>query len=386
MAEAADDLPLVRFNDVTASYDEQRDEIDSAVADVIKRGDFINGRDVRVFEREFAAYCGTAAAVGTSSGTSALHLALSAAGIGPGDEVITTPMTFIATAEAITHSGARPVFADIDPETLNLSPEAAEAAICERTRAILFVHLHGNPSGVEEMKQLCDRRGLILIEDCAQAHGAGFLRGSETGEGCRVGGFGAAGCFSFFPAKNLGAFGDAGALVTNDPQLAEAARQLANHGREEKYRHLVEGYNYRLDTLQAAVLRVKLQRLNDQVARRNALAELYRERLSQLPLRLQRSGTGVRHALHLFVVETEHRDELQGFLGRRRIETGIHYPIPLHLQPAYEHFGWAPGSFPVAEQVARETLSLPIYPQMPPADALRVCEAVQEFFSGCAQN
>lgn len=376
----------VRFNDVTAAYQEQKAEIDAAIAEVVERGDFINGRAVGLFEQEFAAYCGAGYCVGASNGTSALHLALAAAGIWPGDEVITTPMSFIATTEAITHAGARLAFADIDPETLNLDIRQAEQAVTERTRALLFVHLHGNPSGIREARELARRRGLILIEDCAQAHGAkapaeGAVAAGEA-DLRHVGTFGAAGCFSFFPAKNLGAFGDAGALITEDAGLAARARQLANHGREEKYRHLVEGYNYRLDTLQAAVLRVKLRRLEEQVERRNVLATAYRERLAGLPLRFQTQEPGTRHALHLFVVESDARDALRTHLAGRGIETGIHYPIPLHLQPAYGYLGLDRGAFPHAEATAARSLSLPLYPQMTIGQVDLVCDEIRRFFGG----
>lgn len=384
----------VRFNDVSASYQAQREEIDAAIAGVIQRGDFINGRDVQQFESEFAAYCGASHAVGTSNGTSALHLALAALEVGTGDEVITTPMTFIATSEAITHTGAHPVFADIDPGTLNLDPERVRAAITPRTRALIFVHLHGNPTGIQEIAALAKRHKLFLIEDCAQAHGARVPAAwldeekadlqSSAGQTdqIHVGRFGAAGCFSFFPAKNLGAFGDAGAVISDDAGLAARMQQLANHGREEKYRHLVEGYNYRLDTLQAAVLRVKLRKLDEQVARRNKLVRRYRECLTGLPLEFQQQAPGTWHALHLFVVESDFRDELQAFLRRRGIETGIHYPIPLHLQPAYRYLNCPEGTFPAAEAVARRSLSLPLYPQMPMEHVERTCEAVKEFFAG----
>ncbi len=380
--------PVVRFNDVSASYAEQRDEIDAAVAEVIRRGDFINGRDVREFEREFAGYCGAAMAVGCSNGTSALHLALAAAGIGPGDEVIAPAMTFIATTEAVTHCGATLVLADIDARTLNLDAGFAESVATPRTRAVVFVHLHGNSDGIHEARALAERQGLVLIEDCAQAHGA--LAPEQAGEaGCdgdgstaiHVGRFGAAGCFSFFPAKNLGAFGDAGALITDDPALAARAHRLANHGRDDKYTHLVEGYNYRLDTLQAAVLRVKLKHLDRQVDRRNELARAYRTRLAGLPLEFQSEAPGGRHALHLFVVETDRRDDLQAHLTRAGIETGIHYPIPLHLQEAYSRLGLREGALPVAEATAKRTLSMPLYPQMPAEHVDAVCDSVVRFFS-----
>lgn len=368
----------IRFNDVTAAYHELRAEIDAAVAAVLARGDFINGAAVRAFEEEFARYCGAAHCVGTANGTASLHLALRAAGIGPGDEVVTTPMTFIATAEAITQAGAAVVFADICPGTLNLDPRAVEAALTPRTRAVIFVHLHGNPSGLRAVADVAARHGLVLIEDAAQAHGALVAHGGTM---AHAGTIGNAGTFSFFPAKNLGAFGDAGAIVTSDAAIAARAKRLANHGREEKYVHAEEGFNYRLDTLQAAILSAKLPRLNEHTARRNAIAAIYEDRLGTLGLRFQQREPDVRHARHLFVVQTARRDALQLHLAARGIETGIHYPLPLHLQPAYARLKLGPGAFPQAEQYARESLSLPLYPQMEDGAAGRVCEAVASFFA-----
>lgn len=368
----------VRFNDVRATYLELRQEIDAAMDRVLERGDFINGSAVSKFEAAFAGYCGSRFCVGTASGTASLHLALLSLGIGPGDEVITTPMTFIATTEAITQAGASIVFADIDPGTLNLDPAAVRAAITPRTRAIIFVHLHGNPSGLAETADIAARQGIALIEDAAQAHGAWL----ETGGVRRnAGTIGRIGAFSFFPGKNLGAFGDAGALITSSEQLATNARRLANHGREEKYRHLVEGFNYRLDTLQAAILEAKLPLLDSHVDARNRIASMYLERLSGLPLRFQETYSGTRHARHLFEAQTPHREALQGHLQASSVETGIHYPIPLHLQPAYAGMKLRQGMFPVAEKLALETLSLPLYPQLPEPHVERVCGVIREFFT-----
>lgn len=366
---------MIRFNDVSASYAEQRAEIDAAIAGVLQRGDFIGGRAITEFEGAFANYTGTAACVGVSSGTSALHIALMAAGIGAGDEVITTPMTFIATSEAISLCGAKPVFADIDQATLNLDPAAVEAAINPATRAILFVYLHGNPGGAEAIAEVARKHNLLFFEDCAQAHGARF------GGGQHVGALGTAAAYSFFPAKNLGAFGDAGAVISNDSALIDRARQLANHGRSEKYLHQVEGMNARIDTLQAAVLKTKLRLLDSHVDQRNELARQYINGLSDLPLRFQPAPENCRHAWHLFTVRTPRRDELQAFLKSREIETGIHYPVPLHLQPAYAALGKGNGSYSVAEETAQQTLSLPMYPQLSAGEVDRVIAVVREFFS-----
>lgn len=368
-------MQVVRFNDVTAGYHELRKEIDAAIALVLERGDFISGRAIREFEEAFALYVGAAGCAGVSSGTSALQLALMAAGVGPADEVITTPMTFIATAEAISLCGAQPVFADISPETLNLDPAAVERAITPQTRGIIFVHLHGNPGGAAEVAELARRHNLVLIEDCAQAHGA------RLSDGHHVGNLGLAAAFSFFPAKNLGAFGDAGAVISSIPQVIERVRRLANHGRSEKYLHDVEGLNARMDTLQAAVLLAKLSRLDRQVDQRNRLARRYMEGLQDLPLQFQPAPEGCRHAWHLFTVRTPRRDALQQWLTERHIETGVHYPVPLHLQPAYGWMEQSTGSFPIAEQTAQETLSLPMYPQLGLAAVDRVIEAVRAFFS-----
>lgn len=365
---------MIRFNDVSASYDEQKAEIDAALAAVVQQGDFIGGRAIGDFEADFARYTGAAACVGVSSGTSALHLAMLAAGVGPGDEVITTPMTFIATSEAISLCGAHPIFADVSSDTLNLDPAQVQAAITEKTRAVLFVHLHGNPGGAEEAAEVAKRNNLLFFEDCAQSHGALLANGQH------VGGLGAASAYSFFPAKNLGAFGDAGAITSKDATLVDTARRLANHGRSEKYLHEREGTNARMDTLQAAVLRVKLELLDKQVEKRNILAQRYMEGLAGLPLRFQPAPTGCRHAWHLFTVRTNRRDALQAYLTQREVQTGIHYPVPLHLQPAYAAMGLKEGSFPVAEQTAQETLSLPMYPQLPQNDADIVIEAVKQFF------
>lgn len=380
----------MRFNDVSASYLEQKAEIDAAVAQVIARGDFINGAAVRNFESAFATYCGCGHAVGTSNGTSALHLALLASGVAPGDEVITTPMTFIATAEAITHAGAQVRFADIDPAALNLSPTAFEQAITAKTRAVLFVHLHGNPAGIADVAAIARKHNLVLIEDCAQAHGALLTPKASQQLSCtrrddgraHVGSFGDAAAYSFFPAKNLGAFGDAGIVTTANADIAKRAHMLANHGRTEKYQHDIEGFNYRLDTLQAAVLLVKLAHLDQQVEQRNRLATVYEEQFKGLPITMQQPEPGTRHGRHLFVIHTPERDGLQQHLEANHIETGIHYPLPLHLQEAYAHLQLKKGSLPAAEQAAKTTLSLPLYPQLPPEQVEFVARTVRAFFGG----
>lgn len=367
--------PVVRFNDVSESYRESRTEIDAAMGAVLDRGDYIGGRAIADFESAFALYTGSAACAGVANGTAALHLALLTAGVGTGDEIITSPMTFIATAEAITLCGATPVFADISEETLNLDPMAVEAAITPRTRGIIFVHLHGNPSGCAQTAAIAEKHKLLFFEDCAQAHGA------READGKHVGNLGHAATYSFFPAKNLGAFGDAGAVTSCSALFVEKARQLANHGRSEKYLHEVEGLNARMDTLQAAVLQAKLARLDRQVDQRNRLARHYVAGLADLPVKLQLAPDTCRHAWHLFTVRTAKRSGLQEALATENIETGIHYPVPLHLQPAYAYRGYISGRFPVAESTANETLSLPMYPQLGFAAVDRVLQVIRDYFS-----
>lgn len=361
-------IPLV---DLQAQHRVLCQQIHEAVARVLDGGRFILGEEVLAFEREFAEACEARYAVGTASGTAALHLAFASYGIGPGDEVITTPLTFIATWEAIACTGARAIFVDVDPETLTIDPAKLETAITSRTRAIVPVHLYGFPAAMEAILPVARRYGLRVIEDAAQAHGA------RSG-GRAVGSMGDAGCFSFYPAKNLGACGDAGALVTHDGAIADRARRLRDHGRADKYVHLERGYGYRLDELQAAILRVKLGHLAAWNARRRELAKHYRRVLEGLPINLlPNKDEGV---YHLFVIRSEARDALREHLWQQGIEAGIHYPLPLHLQPACAHLGYGRGDFPVAERAATEVLSLPLYPEMSPSMVEAVATAIQDFF------
>ncbi|RMG13904.1 MAG: DegT/DnrJ/EryC1/StrS family aminotransferase [Planctomycetota bacterium] len=352
-----------------------RPELLEALAGVLDSCAFSSGRAVEAFERAFAEYLGVAEVVGVNSGTSALHLALLAAGVGPGDEVITTSLTFIATAWAISYAGATPVFADIDPEDFCLDPAAARAAITPRTRAILPVHLYGQAADMSVLQELCSAKGLALVEDAAQAQGA-------TYQGRAVGGFGLAGCFSFYPSKNLGAPGDAGAVSTNDPQAAALIRRLRDHAQREKYLHDRVGFNYRMGGFLAAALSVKLPRLDDWNERREAIARAYREGLAgldELVLPTPRPGRG--HVWHQFVVRHPRRDWLVERLAERGIGTGIHYPRPVHLQPAYAHLGLREGSLPEAERAAREVLSLPMFPELTDAEVERVVRAVRELLA-----
>ena len=360
-------IPLV---DLKAQYQSIRGEIDAAVRHVLETTAFIMGPDVAEFEREFARFCGAKHAIGVASGTDALHLTLRACDVGPGDEVITTPFTFIATAEAISMCGARPVFVDIDPRTYNLDVSLVEEAISPRTKAILPVHLYGQPADVDPLLDIARRHSLFLVEDAAQAHGAGY-------RGRRVGTLADAACFSFYPGKNLGAYGDAGAVTTDDAELAATVRMLRDHGRRDKYEHLLIGFGSRLDTLQAAVLRVKLPHLEDWNARRRAIAARYDELLEGTRVARPLRPDWADPVYHLYVVRTADRAQLQRRLKEAGISSGVHYPIPLHLQPAYRGLGYAPGAFPHAERAAAEVLSLPVFPELSDDDVGRVAASVR---------
>jgi dTDP-4-amino-4,6-dideoxygalactose transaminase len=357
--------------DLQAEYGEIRGEVDAAIARVLASGAFILGSEGEALEAEVAAYCGCRHAVALASGTDALHLALRAAGIGPGDEVILPAFTFIATAEAVSYLGARPVFCDVDPRTFTLDPKRAEEAITTRTRALLPVHLYGLPADLEGLGALAARHGLALIEDAAQAIGA------ERG-GRRAGSAGLAGCLSFYPTKNLGAYGDAGMVVTNDTALAGRIRQLRNHGGQGRYRHEEVGFNSRLDELQAAVLRVKLRHLDRWTARRRQIAAAYTTGLAGTPLTLPAEPAGCRHVYHQYAVRTPGRDRLHEALNASGIRTMIYYPVPLHRQAAYAPLGYGDGSLPESERAAREVLSLPCYPQMTDAQVAHVIAAVRQ--------
>ncbi len=360
-------IPFVDLKAQTASLEPG---LTQAIQAVMARGDFILGADVEAFEREFAEYCGVAHAVGVDSGLSALELALRALGLGPGDEVITQANTFIATVGAILAAGARPVLVDSDHDGA-VDPRAVAAAITSRTRAIIPVHLFGRLGDIDAILTLAQHGGIPVIEDACQAHGA-LLNGK------RAGSFGLAAAFSFYPAKNLGAFGDAGMLVTNSAEVAQTVRALRNYGQKAKYEHVAAPFNHRLDTLQAAVLRVKLPLLDGWNARRRYLADAYREHLGPLPVRLPAAAADERHVYHLFVIESPQRDAIRGRLTEHGIETGIHYPIPVHLQPALKNLGYASGAFPNAERLARESLSLPIYPEMPLEHVERIARALAD--------
>jgi dTDP-4-amino-4,6-dideoxygalactose transaminase len=364
----------VPFVDLAAQYGAIAEEIDEAIAIVLRRADFILGHDVRLFENEFAAFCEAGYAVGVDSGTSALELALRAFGIGPGDQVITTANTFIATALAISYTGATPVLVDVDPQTYTMDISRLEGAVTDHTKAIIPVHLYGQPADMGPILEIAQRHGITVIEDACQAHGARY-------KGKRVGSLGHAAAFSFYPAKNLGAYGDGGMIVTNDERMAESLRMLRNYGQREKYHHLLQGYNHRLDTLQAAVLRVKLQHLDTWNAARRQHARLYDELLAHSPVVAPAEADYAESVYHLYVIRVEDRDGLRAHLHDRGIATGIHYPIPIHLQPTYRDLGYGEGSFPVTEEYVGQVLSLPMYAELTSVSIEYVAEAIGEFVS-----
>lgn len=362
-------IPLV---DLKAQYRSIKDDIDAAVARVLENASFILGDEVEAFERAFAAYCGTSYAVGVSSGTDALHLALIAYGVGPGDEVITTPFTFIATTAAISHVGATPVFVDIDERTYNIDPTRIEAAITPRTKAILPVDLYGQPADMDLIMEIAERHGLRVIEDACQAAGASY-------RGRKAGSLGHVGCFSFYPAKNLGAAGDGGMLTTNDEEIAQKVRNLRDHGRISKYSHGAIGYTYRLDGLQAAILGAKLSHLDDWNQARRRHARTYNALLDGTEVILPQEAEGSHTIYHVYALRVPRRDELLEFLRAKGIGASIHYPLPVHLQPAYAALGIPKGSFPVAETCADSELSLPLYPEMTREQIEEVVAAVKDF-------
>jgi len=369
------DIPLV---DLKAAYARHRSGIDAAIREVIEGTRFIQGREVVDFERAFAAFTGTAHAVGVGSGTAAVHLALAALGVGPGDEVALPAHTFIATAEPVTWLGATPRFVDVEPETGGMDPAALKAAV-DGVKAVLPVHLYGRPADLAALSAIAADAGAALVEDAAQAHGAEIV--DAGGRVRRAGAYGVAGCFSFYPGKNLGAFGDAGAVTTDDDDLAHRVRMLRDHGRTTKYEHRTVGYAHRLDTIQAAVLAVKLTTLDADNERRRRLAGRYTELLTGVgdlapPVRSARP----RSVFHLYVLRTGHRDALLAHLRARGVGAGVHYPVPLHLQPAYASLGYRRGDLPATEAWADECLSLPLYPELTDAQQDRVVAAVRSYF------
>ena len=363
-------IPLVGLLD---QYQTIKSEVDAAIQNIITKSAFIGGDAVRQFEKEFAAYCEAKACVGVGNGTDALYLTLRALGVGAGDEVITVAHTFIATSEAISMTGATPIFIDVRDDTMLMDPALIEPAITSKTKAIIPVHLYGQSCDMDAIMEIARKHGLKVVEDAAQAHG-GRWRGQ------RVGSIGDAATFSFYPGKNLGAFGDAGAVVSQDEGLIEQVRMLANHGRLEKYTHKMEGVNSRLDGLQAAILRVKLRYLDEWNARRRQIADAYREQLTDRGLTFQAVHENAEPVWHLFVIRLGERERLQSLLKEEGIATGIHYPVPLHHQPAYEDRR-ASYSLPATERAAQEVLSLPMYPELSQEQIDAICSAVTAAFA-----
>lgn len=369
-------IPLV---DLKAQYAAIKPEIDAAIARVLEHTGFVLGREVENFEKAFADYVQAQGAVGVASGTAALQLALEACGVGPGDEVITSAHTFFATAEAVSRCGARPVFADIDERTYNIDPNHVETLIKQReqgasprrVKAILPVHLYGRPAEMDAIMDIAARHDLRVVEDAAQAHGAEY-------KGRRCGSIGHAGCFSFYPGKNLGGYGDGGAVTSNDPALLDVVRKLRNHGRTTKYEHDCIGLGERLDALQAAILSAKLAHLEDWTERRRAHAKQYGQHLSHSKTVLPDSDAHVRHVYHLYVIRIADRDRLISHLKSENIASGIHYPLPLHRQPAYQALGYGDIVLPVTEKIASEIVSLPMYPELDDEKIARVSHAVKE--------
>jgi dTDP-4-amino-4,6-dideoxygalactose transaminase len=360
-------IPMV---DLKSQFESLRSEIEEGLRQVLETTQFILGPNGKALEEEIAGYCGVRHAVGLASGTDALHLALRAAGVGPGDEVITSPFTFIATAEAISYVGATPVFVDIDRETFNLDVNLIEEAITEKTRAILPVHLFGQPADLAPIAALCRKHDLLLIEDCAQSFGAEY-GGRQTGT------FGEFGCFSFFPSKNLGCYGDGGMIITDSDVLAEEVRTLRNHGSRERYHHSIIGYNSRLDEMQAVILRAKFKHIDRYNAQRRENARRYTARLqgSEITPPLE-DGKGM-HVYHQYTICSDRRDDLQKALSTAGIASAVYYPIPLHRQEVYRD-NFAGQSFPIAEETARRVLSLPMYPELTEVQIDRVCEVLSK--------
>jgi dTDP-4-amino-4,6-dideoxygalactose transaminase len=361
----------VPYLDLKAQYRSIKSEIDEAVARVLDSCQFVLGPEVAEFEKDFASYCGTSECIALNSGTSALHLALLAGGVGPGDEVITVPFTFVASVATILYAGAKPVLVDIEPRTFNMNPDALQAAISPRTKAIVPVHLYGHPADMDPILEVARKHNLVVIEDAAQAHGA-------TYKGRSAGSVGDIACFSFYPTKNLGAYGEGGAVTTSNPEYARTIRMLRDWGQDRKYHHLLHGYNYRMEGFQGAILRVKLRHLERWIERRRAIVKTYNERLAGLDVVRPAEMPWARHVYHLYTLRSDNRDALQADLLNEGIQTGVHYSTPAHLQPAYAHLGYGPNSFPESKKAAREVLSLPLYPELTESQVQTVLDALTE--------
>jgi len=361
---------VIELFDLRGQYFELREEINAVVMETLAAGKYILGPRVRQLEKTIAAYCGTPYGVGVASGSDALYLSLAACGIGEGDEVITSPYTFFATAGAITRTGATPVFADIDYDTCNIDPERIKNRITGRTRAIIPVHVFGQMADMDAVINLADKHGLVVIEDACQAMGAEY-------RGRRAGSLGHAGCFSFFPTKNLGGYGDGGMVVTGNDNLAARVEVLRAHGSRSKFVHESMGWNSRLDELQASVLLVKFKHLEMWIEKRKALAGYYNQLLGEV-VNIPREMDGNRHTYHLYAIRTPHRDTIKTYLQRNGIDCGIYYPIPLHLQAAYRHLGYKAGDFPEAERAAGEVLAIPVHPGLAFPEIEKIARLVRE--------
>ncbi|MFC1557967.1 DegT/DnrJ/EryC1/StrS family aminotransferase [candidate division KSB1 bacterium] len=360
-------IPLL---DLKAQYLSIKDEINNTIKEIIENSSFILGKPLIKFEQEFAEYCYTQYAAGVSSGTTALELALLALDIGKDDEVITVPHTFIATAEAISHCGAKIKFVDIDEDLYTMNAELLESAVTGRTKAIIPVHLYGQTADMDPILKVAKKYNLKVIEDAAQAHGAEY-------KNKRAGSIGDAGCFSFFPGKNLGAFGDAGMVITNNEKTAEKIALLRNHGRKEKHTHIIEGFNYRMDALQAAVLSVKLKYLDGWSKKRRKHASFYNELLADTDVVTPKVADYSKHVYHIYCIRSKVRDKIIIALNDHNIAAGIHYPIPLHLQPCYEYLSYKKGDFPVTEKITQEILSIPIYPELTDEQINLICRIIK---------
>lgn len=361
---------MIPFIDLRAQHRSMANDLTAAVARVIESGQFVQGENVRLFEEAFAEYCGAREAVALNSGTSALQLALLAAGVAPGDEVITVSMTFVATVAAILYVGAVPKLVDIDPVTWTMDPDQIRNAITPRTKAILPVHLHGRLADMARIMDIAHSHGLCVIEDAAQAHGA-----EENGN--RAGTFGDLGCFSFYPAKNLGACGEGGAIVSSRRDLVQRIRMLRDWGQEQKYLHVTKGFNYRMDEIQAAVLNIKLRHLEAWTGARQDIAASYNELLAGMDIERPGPTRARDHAYHVYAVRVRNRENVRKCLEKRGIQTGVHYPTPVHLQPAYLDLGYPAGALPVSEKLAAETLSLPMFPELLPQQIEYVTETLR---------
>jgi dTDP-4-amino-4,6-dideoxygalactose transaminase len=367
---------MIPFLDLKAQYASIKDEIEPAVLRVLASGQYILGDEVAHLEEEFANYCNVKHAIAVNTGTSALHLALLAAGVGPGDEVITVPFTFVATVSAICYTGARPVFVDVEPVTLTMDPAEVEAKITSRTKAIIPVHLYGQMAEMDAIKAIADHYRVPIIEDACQAHGAEY-------KDRRAGSIGVSGCFSFYPGKNLGACGEGGMVVTNSDDQAQTMRMLRDWGQEQRYRHLLKGFNYRMDAIQGAILRIKLRHLEAWTEARRAHARRYSLLLAGSPhLKTPVEVSDRRHVYHVYAVRSRDRDGLQRALSAEGIQSGLHYPIPVHLQKAHADLGYQAGDFPISEAAAREFLSLPIYPEMTARQVEQVVAAMEYAYVG----